>query len=255
MASWVAGWGGEGVERICAGDACTACQRRSINRPAALPLCAACLCAQDRVGMESLSNALELARRRELPPHLEKRVSVMCTKSPEYDPNLKGETDLNVGCSLPGGWTPWDGAGRGTPQWPVRAHTSHLAHPNHLRRTAPHLGTHLGPRAAFLSSRAPDAADPSSSSCEPARPRAHACAHARAAYTLDFQGRVREASVKNFQLVSWDHNSDRCGGELLLQFGKMDEDVYALDFTYPFNVEVAFAVALASIDTKLCYTI
>ncbi len=77
----------------------------------------------------------------------------------------------------------------------------------------------------------------------------------RAAYTLDFKGRVKEASVKNFQLVHWDHNADRRGGEVMLQFGKIEDDLYALDFTYPMNVEVAFAVALASIDTKLCYSL
>ncbi len=115
-------------------------------------------------GGDSLSHALELARRRELPPAAEKKVAIMCTKAPEWDESIK-------------------------------------------------------------------------------------------AHTLDFQGRVREASVKNFQLVAYDHNADRAGGELLLQFGKMEEDVYALDFTYPFNVEAAFAVALASVDTKLCYTI
>lgn len=120
--------------------------------------------SQEGVGSESLSHMLEMARKRELPPYLEKKVAIMSTKSPEYDERTK-------------------------------------------------------------------------------------------AYTLDFQGRVKEASVKNFQLVSWDHNTDKTGAELLLQFGKQGDDVYALDFTYPFNIELAFSVALASIDTKLCYTI
>ena len=75
------------------------------------------------------------------------------------------------------------------------------------------------------------------------------------AYTLDFKGRVKEASVKNFQLVVWDHNTDLRGSDLVLQFGKIDNDTYALDFAYPLNVVTAFSVALASIDTKLCYTI
>ena len=65
-----------------------------------------------------------------------------------------------------------------------------------------------------------------------------------AAYTLDFKGRVKEASVKNFQLVMWDHNTDKRSGEVLLQFGKIEDDLYALDFMYPLNVEVAFAVAI-----------
>eukprot|EP00798_Chlamydomonas_sp_ICE-L_P001157 gene1157-3961_t len=75
------------------------------------------------------------------------------------------------------------------------------------------------------------------------------------AFTLDFKGRVKEASVKNFQLVHWDHHTDRRGSEVALQFGKIEDDLYALDFTYPFNTEIAFSIALASIDTKLCYSI
>jgi hypothetical protein len=33
-------------------------------------------------------------------------------------------------------------------------------------------------------------------------------------YALDFNGRVRAASTKNFQLVHWDHNTDRKGSDL-----------------------------------------
>ncbi|PNH02415.1 Tubby [Tetrabaena socialis] len=75
------------------------------------------------------------------------------------------------------------------------------------------------------------------------------------AYTLDFHGRVRAASVKNFQLVHWDHNTDRKGSDLVLQFGKAEEgcDDFALDFTYPLSLAKAFSIALASIDSKLCY--
>ena len=71
------------------------------------------------------------------------------------------------------------------------------------------------------------------------------------AHTLDFNGRVTETSVKNFQLVAW----ERKGGDLLMQFGKMSSDTFALDFAYPLTVHTAFAIALASIDTKLCYTV
>lgn len=76
-------------------------------------------------------------------------------------------------------------------------------------------------------------------------------------YTLDFHGRVKEASVKNFQLVGWDHSqgADGQGNDLLLQFGRMDSQHYALDFAYPMSLHSAFAVALASIDSKLCYSI
>lgn len=46
------------------------------------------------------------------------------------------------------------------------------------------------------------------------------CMYAPAAFTLDFHGRVKEASVKNFQLVHWDHNTDRKGADLMLQVGR-----------------------------------
>lgn len=75
------------------------------------------------------------------------------------------------------------------------------------------------------------------------------------AHTLDFHGRVKASSVKNFQLVAWDHNSDARGSELLLQFGKIDETTYALDFGYPLTAKRAFAIALASLDTKLAYAL
>eukprot|EP00199_Chlamydomonas_sp_CCMP681_P000429 CAMPEP_0119106018 /NCGR_PEP_ID=MMETSP1180-20130426/3825_1 /TAXON_ID=3052 ORGANISM="Chlamydomonas cf sp, Strain CCMP681" /NCGR_SAMPLE_ID=MMETSP1180 /ASSEMBLY_ACC=CAM_ASM_000741 /LENGTH=479 /DNA_ID=CAMNT_0007091235 /DNA_START=42 /DNA_END=1481 /DNA_ORIENTATION=+ len=115
-------------------------------------------------GSDSLSEALDAAKRRDLAPNLERKLALLATKAPEYDPVLK-------------------------------------------------------------------------------------------AYILEFQGRVKEASVKNFQLVAWDHNTDCTGGDVLLQFGKVEKETYALDFSYPLNAELAFAVALASIDTKLCYTL
>eukprot|EP00201_Polytomella_parva_P019151 CAMPEP_0175054436 /NCGR_PEP_ID=MMETSP0052_2-20121109/9506_1 /TAXON_ID=51329 ORGANISM="Polytomella parva, Strain SAG 63-3" /NCGR_SAMPLE_ID=MMETSP0052_2 /ASSEMBLY_ACC=CAM_ASM_000194 /LENGTH=449 /DNA_ID=CAMNT_0016319135 /DNA_START=201 /DNA_END=1548 /DNA_ORIENTATION=+ len=64
-------------------------------------------------------------------------------------------------------------------------------------------------------------------------------------YTLDFKGRVRESSVKNFQLVAWDHKADRRGSDLLLQFGRQDDSTFILDFAYPFNAMRAFAAAIA----------
>lgn len=115
-------------------------------------------------GSDSLVNCLELARTRELPPFLEKKLVLLANKPPEWDDNLR-------------------------------------------------------------------------------------------AFTLDFGGRVKEASVKNLQLVHWDHNTDRKGADVVIQFGKISEDMYAMDFSYPLNVQTAFAVALASIDTKLVHAL
>ncbi|GLC41571.1 hypothetical protein PLESTB_000700800 [Pleodorina starrii] len=117
-------------------------------------------------GSDSLAACLDAARRRELPPRLERQLCMLATRPPEWDPALKS-------------------------------------------------------------------------------------------YTLDFHGRVRASSVKNFQLVHWDHNTDRKGSDLVLQFGKVEEgcDDFALDFTYPLTLQKAFGIALASTDSKLCYAL
>lgn len=73
------------------------------------------------------------------------------------------------------------------------------------------------------------------------------------AFVLDFHGRVKVASMKNFQLVTWDHHRDQKGTDLILSFGKIKEDVYALDFAFPLCAQGAFAIALASMDSKLCF--
>ena len=67
------------------------------------------------------------------------------------------------------------------------------------------------------------------------------------AFVLDFYNRVECPSVKNFQLI--EHNDE--GFNVLLQFGKIDDNVYNLDYQYPFSLVQAFAIALSSCDGKL----
>lgn len=59
---------------------------------------------------------------------------------------------------------------------------------------------------------------------------------------LDFKGRVHEVSLKNFQLVHWDHNRNQLGTDLVLLFGKKEHSEYAVDFCYPMNALQAFAL-------------
>ena len=66
------------------------------------------------------------------------------------------------------------------------------------------------------------------------------------AYCLNFNGRVTEASVKNFQLA-WEHDDD----SVVLQFGKVGERVFTCDFSWPLTPLHAFAVCLSSFDHKL----
>ena len=71
------------------------------------------------------------------------------------------------------------------------------------------------------------------------------------AYTLDFKGRVKKASVKNFQLETAEGEST---GSINLQFGKNGDNEFALDFKYPFSTIQAFAVALSSIDGRRSFS-
>lgn len=66
-------------------------------------------------------------------------------------------------------------------------------------------------------------------------------------WCLDFGGRVKCASVKNFQLVSKDDPE-----EIILQFGKVDCDVFTMDFKPKLlSAQQAFMICLSTFDSKL----
>ncbi|CAI5777488.1 Tubby-like protein [Podarcis lilfordi] len=65
-------------------------------------------------------------------------------------------------------------------------------------------------------------------------------------YVLNFHGRVTHASVKNFQIV---HSNDV--DYIVLQFGRVADDTFTLDYNYPLCAVQAFAIALSSFDGKL----
>jgi len=67
------------------------------------------------------------------------------------------------------------------------------------------------------------------------------------AFVLNFNKRVTQASVKNFQLVSTD-DSDT----VYLQFGRVAKDSFTMDFRWPLSAFQAFAICLSSFDYKLC---
>lgn len=66
------------------------------------------------------------------------------------------------------------------------------------------------------------------------------------AYVLNFHGRVTQASVKNFQLV---HAADE--DYIVLQFGRISDDLFTLDYNFPLSALQAFCIALSSFDSKL----
>ena len=68
----------------------------------------------------------------------------------------------------------------------------------------------------------------------------------RGCFTINFNGRVKMASVKNFQLVheeSTDH--------IMLQFGRIAKDTFNVDIRYPMSPLQAFAICLTSLDSKI----
>ncbi|XP_064629654.1 tubby protein homolog isoform X2 [Lineus longissimus] len=65
-------------------------------------------------------------------------------------------------------------------------------------------------------------------------------------YVLNFHGRVTQASVKNFQIV---HDNDV--DYIVMQFGRVAEDVFTMDYNYPLCALQAFSIALSSFDSKL----
>jgi tubby-related protein 1 len=74
-------------------------------------------------------------------------------------------------------------------------------------------------------------------------------------WCLNFHGRVTVASVKNFQLVASVDPSDPAGTvdeeTVLLQFGKVDDDMFTMDYRQPLSAFQAFAISLSSFGTKL----
>lgn len=65
-------------------------------------------------------------------------------------------------------------------------------------------------------------------------------------YVLNFHGRVTQASVKNFQII---HDGDP--DYVIMQFGRVNENTFSMDFQYPMSAIQAFGVALSSFDGKL----
>ncbi|KAK0582591.1 hypothetical protein LWI29_027377 [Acer saccharum] len=72
---------------------------------------------------------------------------------------------------------------------------------------------------------------------------------------MNFNGRVTVASVKNFQLVASLENGgagqENENENVILRFGKMGKDVYAMDYQYPISAFQAFALCLSGFDTKI----
>jgi tubby and related proteins len=69
------------------------------------------------------------------------------------------------------------------------------------------------------------------------------------AWTMDFHGRVKLASKKNFLLVS-----ENAPDEVIMLFGKVSKTHFSLDFKAPMTVMQAFCIALTSFADKMLVT-
>lgn len=61
---------------------------------------------------------------------------------------------------------------------------------------------------------------------------------------LDFQGRVKLPSVKNFLLT--DDNEK----ENYMIFGRIDENLFSLEVKWPLSIYQAFGIAISSMASK-----
>ena len=68
-------------------------------------------------------------------------------------------------------------------------------------------------------------------------------------FRLNFHGRVKKSSVKNFQLMRLSGKRlDQAAPENLLQFGRVDKKNFHLDFSAPLTPMQAFCIALTQFD-------
>uniref|UniRef100_A0A158PAW5 Tubby-like protein n=1 Tax=Angiostrongylus cantonensis TaxID=6313 RepID=A0A158PAW5_ANGCA len=65
-------------------------------------------------------------------------------------------------------------------------------------------------------------------------------------YVLNFHGRVTQASVKNFQIIH-----DRDPDYIVMQFGRISNECFSMDFRYPLSALQAFGIAMTSFHGKL----
>ena len=70
-------------------------------------------------------------------------------------------------------------------------------------------------------------------------------------YKMNFNGRVKQKSKKNFILKYKNSENEENKNEKLLQCGKIDDNCFALDFISPLSPFEAFAISITSVISKL----
>jgi hypothetical protein len=67
-------------------------------------------------------------------------------------------------------------------------------------------------------------------------------------HVLNFQGRVTESSVKNFQLCILDSDEPE---QIILQFGRVSKQKFTMDLLFPLSPFQAFSICVACLDGKI----
>lgn len=70
-------------------------------------------------------------------------------------------------------------------------------------------------------------------------------------YKMNFNGRVKQKSKKNFILKYKNANNEENINEKLLQCGKINDDCFALDFISPLSPFEAFSISITSVINKI----
>eukprot|EP01038_Epipyxis_sp_PR26KG_P006556 gene6556-9005_t len=71
---------------------------------------------------------------------------------------------------------------------------------------------------------------------------------AHGGHVLNFQGRVTESSVKNFQLCCTESESPE---DIILQFGRVGKHKFTMDLKFPLSPIQAFSICVACLDGKI----
>ncbi|KAL5989688.1 Tubby-like F-box protein 7 [Asimina triloba] len=112
-----------------------------------------------------------------------------------------------------------------------------------------------GPRRMFCTMQCPSTSTSETSGRVILRNKAPRWHEHLQCWCLNFHGRVTVASVKNFQLVATvDPSQPGARGDeetVLLQFGKVGDHLFTMDYRQPLSAFQAFAIGLTSFGTKL----
>lgn len=69
---------------------------------------------------------------------------------------------------------------------------------------------------------------------------------------MNFGGRVKQASIKNFILVEdLGNTEEEFNATNNLVFGKIDDHCFSLEAVYPLSIYQAFAIVMSEFDFKL----